>query len=420
MSRRRSPAAAAVVTGALLLAACASSDEPSAEPVDIFGGLRGVDADLFVESLRGAPSLEAIDIDYVGSQDFVDDLIARTENDGDPPDIALVPQPGVIAELVEQGLVVDLDDETLAAIDEHLTAQSKALGQLDGRQVAVPYRLTTKSLVWYRPQQFADEGWAVPTSLDELSALVEEIGSVEGRFPWCFSVQSGAATGWPATDWIEDLLLRLAGPEIYDGWVAGDVESQSEAVTASMQEFQRLVLDRGRTDEGTRGILTTLVEDSAHRFATGAPCVLYKQADLALDWFPDGTEIGPDGDVDFFVLPADSEPAPILVGGFLAVAFDDRPEVDAVMRALASPEGSAAWREEGTFVGPIGVESGPTAERLTSLLADGRTLHFDGSDSMPAPIGTSVFWGEVTRWISGAATLDQMTANLDAAFAERD
>lgn len=414
---RRRLVVAGVLAG-LLLSACSSSGDGTTEVVDIFGGIRGDDADLFVESLRSAPSLASIDVDYVGSQNFVDDLLARVELDGDPPDIALVPQPGVIRELQRQGALVDLDPATLAALDEHLGPQPRALGQLDGEQVAVPYRLTAKSLVWYRPQQFAEAGWSVPTSPADLDALIDEILASDDIAPWCFSIQSGAATGWPATDWIEDLLLSRAGPDAYDAWVGGELASQSDTVTDAISEFQRLVLGRGRAEGGTRAVLTTQVETTAERFADGAPCALLKQADLALDWFPDGTTIGPDGDIDFFLLPSDDQPTPLLVGGFLAVAFDDRPEVHAVMRALASPEGSTVWRAQGTFIGPIDVEAGDTAERITALFGDGRTLRFDGSDSMPADIGTSLFWSEVTSWISGSSTLEQMTVRLDDAFAE--
>lgn len=422
-TRRRLVASMVTVVCIAFGSSCGGDEEAIPGAVDVFGSLRGTDADLFVESLRSAPTLRNIDISYIGSQNFVDDLTTRVENDGDPPDIALIPQPGLIREFLEDGSIVPLDDATLASLDENLNPAAIALGEIEGTMVAVPYRLTAKSLVWYRPDVFAEHGWSVPQDLDGLVDLVDRIAESGELAPWCFSIESGSATGWAATDWIEDWMLRRPGPEAYDRWVAGETDFSAPSVQTALESFRSLVLEPGRVADDTRSIVLTSVEEQAAIFgADDAPCAMYKQADLALDWFPPELDVGSDGAVDFFVFPADTDPAPMLVGGFLAVAFVDRPDVNEVMRALASPAGSSVWRRAGTFLGPIESDDADTSVtgRLNTLLRDGREVRFDGSDSMPPAIGSGLFWDLISDWIAGSVTSEELAATLDEAFEEAD
>jgi alpha-glucoside transport system substrate-binding protein len=414
---------AACLVFALVLAACGGgASEPTGEVVEIFGPYRGEQADLFVASLREAPQLDGIEVRYTGSRDFVADLLTRIRDDADPPDLAVVPQPGVVAELAGLGALAPLGTATQAALDANLVEQARSLGAIDGEDVAVPYRVTVKSLVWYRPALFAERGWSVPGTWDELVALVDDIAADPGIAPWCFGLQAGTATGWAATDWVEDVVLRRQGSDVYDGWVAGTVPFADERVAAAFDAFASLVVTGGRSAGGREAILQTPVDAvAAELLAEPARCAMYKQSDLAIDWFPDGTTVGPDGDVDWFVLPgSDAGDALLVVGADLVVPFDDRPAVDAVLAVLASPEGSAAWRSTGSFVSPlagaVSSDDDSVTAQLTRLVVNADVVRFDASDAMPASVGTSPFWSAITRWVGGSLTYDALAADLDARF----
>jgi alpha-glucoside transport system substrate-binding protein len=186
--------------------------------VEVFGPYIGAEADRFAETLRPFERSSGITVRYVGSADFVDDLLRRVGEDNDPPDLAVVPQPGLIRQLASEGRIVTLGERVSAAIAANYSPAAGRFGQIDGRLYAVPFRLTVKSLVWYRPDVFAEHGWQPPKTLQELDRLVRRIQSESDLAPWCFTIGARSATGWAATDWVEDLVLRTAGPAVYQRW----------------------------------------------------------------------------------------------------------------------------------------------------------------------------------------------------------
>ncbi len=424
-SRPRGLAAVgAVVTAILAAAACGDDDGGDERSIDVFGPYLASEADAFAASLLPFELESGVRVNYTGSGDFASDLRARVENVVDRPDVAIVPQPGIVAELYLDDELVAFDEDTLAAIEASFGDDADGLDLGDG-VFALPYRESVKSIVWFRPDLFEEHGWTVPSTLDELADLVEQIEATEDApAPWCFSIFAGSSTGWPATDWIEDLVLRRAGPDAYDRWVRGELEFDSDEVRAAFDELDELVLTRGRVAGGLRAILQTEVEAaSAPLFEDPPGCVLYKQASFADSWFPDDAEIGPDGDVDFFVLPgADAdEPSPIVTAGDLVVQMSDDEAVHDLVAYLATPEGAAAWAEIGGYTSArtsVDTETyyDEVDGRFAELLTDERESRFDGSDLMPPDIGSDLLWEELTLWIAGTRSLDDLVDTIDDAY----
>jgi alpha-glucoside transport system substrate-binding protein len=426
---RRAPTT--LVAGLLALSAVACGDPTSTaidrDAIDVFGPYRGAEADNFAASLRDFERATGIEVNYTGSSDFVSDLDRRLESGLDAPDIAVIPQPGLIAELVERGLAVALDPATLAAIDQHYGERAENLTQAGPGYVA-PYRISPKSLVWYRPDVFERSGWTVPTTLDELDLLVDQIadtGTTDARTaPWCFTMAAGTATGWAATDWVEDIVLRRAGPEAYDRWTTGQLDWNDPTIREALTTVDELVVATGRTAGGLRDILQVDVTDASEpMFDDPAGCAMYKQAAFAESWFPDGTEIGEE--VDFFVLPDQGGEtlAPMLVGADSLVQFSDDDRVDQLMAYLVSPEGGSEWARRGGYISArtsVDVDTYYTAtdRRFAALLIDGRDLRFDASDLMPPDIGAGLLWTEITAWVAGTSSLDQFVTTIDDALAE--
>jgi alpha-glucoside transport system substrate-binding protein len=417
MTRRRW--VALVVAIGTISAACTDVDDTSNDStVTVFGPYVGNDADRFAGVIADFESATGIDVAYTGSIDFVSDLRQRLIGN-QRPDVALVPQPGVVDDLIDESVIVPLAPGPFQAVRDAFDEDDLADLPWNPRFV-VPYRSNTKSLVWYRPAVFTDNGWAVPQTLGELDRLATEIEEAGDIVPWCFSIFAGSATGWPATDWIEDLVLRREGTDVYERFAAGELSWQSEAVREAFGEFRDLVLDDARVVGGTRGILQTEVPNaSAPLFDDPPGCAMYKQASFAEDWFPAGTEIGPGGDVDFFVLPGVSAADTLLVaGGDGAVGFDDRPDVNAFLAFLASADGGRAWATDGGFVSErVDVDIDDyyvdTDGLVAELLRSDAVTRFDASDTLPAEIGSGLLWELITLWVEGSVTLDGLLATMD-------
>ncbi len=422
MSARRP--IAALFAAALVLAACGGSDSTANGPVvDVFGPYRGAEADALADSVGALERDAGIDVRYVGSADFVVDLQNRLVGD-EQPDIAIVPQPGLVRLLDDLDLLVPHGDATQALLDDG--ARFVDLG-VDAVDVALPYRTTIKSLVWYRPEVFSDNGWSVPRTLLELERFVDQISATTDIAPWCFSIASGAASGWPATDWVEDIVLRLHGPEVYDDWSDGVIEFGDERIVEAFELVDRLLLEDGAVVGGRRALLQTdVIEAGLPLFDDDPGCAMYKQASFALDWFPGSPSVGPDGDVDAFVLPgldADT-PAPLVVGGDHVVAFDDRAEVDrTVARLLDGGADSELTGDDGYLSGRVDLLAdarSPSARRLAEVLGEERTTRFDASDAMDPRFGTDVIWSAMVTWMSAADTLRGVLDGLDEQRAALD
>ena len=422
----RRPVSLALVAACLALAAgCAGAHDRRADDrprVDVFGPYLGREADAFAASLATFSRETGVRVAYTGSADFAGDLRQRTAGGVDAPDIALVPQPGLIAEMIRNGELTRLDPATSRSVGENYDLTRADLGGGAGSFV-VPYRVSVKSIVWFRPDVFRDHGWTVPRTLDELGELAGAIDGTPGIAPWCFSLFSGSSSGWPGTDWVEDLLLRRSGRDAYERWTSGDLRFDSPEVRAAFDEFGRTVLGPSRIAGGLRAVLETPIPEAWEPLLDDQPgCALYKQASFAASWFPEGTAIGPQGDIDFFVLPGvrAGVAAPVVVAGDGAVQFNGRDEVDRLMTYLATPDGARAWAAEGGYISARTSVDPRTYypevdQRFAELLREDRAAPFDASDRMPPAIGSDLLWRQMTAWVSGAVSLDELVAVMDAA-----
>jgi alpha-glucoside transport system substrate-binding protein len=396
--------AALVVT--VLGSGCASSQPVEGEPLVVFANWRGEDADAFRSTLERFEQDTGIEVRYTGSASFATAIRERVE-EGDPPDVALFPQPGVVRDLVEQGYIVPLPDDVRAAALTDVVPSVGDLAEAFGDLDSVIYRLNVKSLVWYRPEAFAENGYEIPSTWDELVDLSNTM-IANGQTPWCLGVSAFAASGWPATDWIEDIVLRLGNTTIYDGWVEGTVPFTDGDIGAAFDAFSNLVLADRRVSGGPRGVLnTTPARAQDPMFADPPGCLMYRQASFQVTNLPEGLQIGPTGDVDVFVLPGPGadEPAPLLVGGSIAAAFTDRSETWLLMDFLASAEAGGSLQSGGGHVSPHAAVP-PSSygdafdRRIAALLLTADEVRFDASDSMYSPVGTRSFLDAMTQFIA--------------------
>ena len=365
-----------------------------------------------------------------GSNDF--ESLARTRvGAGNAPDVMLHPQPGLLEDFYNQGVVQPLDFLDVAEVDGNMVGGLSELGTFDDTYYAQAMRLSLKSLVWYNPNTFEAGGYEIPETWDDLLALSDQMVA-DGVAPWCIGIESGDATGWVATDWVEDILLRTIGPDAYDEWVAGDLDFASDEVSGALEDYLVPIWTNddyvfgGRQQIAREGFGTSV----AGILGDDPECGLHRQAT-----FIEGNiaEVAPDGvfgeDYDFFYLPGIEEEFgnPTMGGGDFAALYTDNGAAATFIEYLSTAESGEAWAALGGFLSPFAptfddsIYPSDSARRASEILANADSFRFDGSDLMPGDVGSSSrsgsFWIEMTNWVTGQTELDEALANIDELYA---
>ena len=403
----------------------AAEDEPAGDVViNTFAMLGDDDALRFKDTIKSFEEETGYEVVIETSQDTAQ-LTVRAEA-GTLPDVILFPQPGLMADFAREGHLVPLDDAIdMDAFREAYSDTWIDLGSVDGSLYAVPFRLSVKSLVWYPRDDWEATGYEFPETWDELMALTDQMVA-DGRTPWCIGMESGAASGWPGTDWIEDIMLRTAGAEKYDQWVAGELKFDSPEVRRAFETLGELVFDDQRVLGGPTTVATTFFGDSPIPMFEDPPgCWLHHQATFIAGYLPEdvvGENIA-DQFIAFYLPPIDEEHGrPVLGAGNMMAAASDRPEVQEFLQFLATPEAFETWVKDGNFISahqgvPLDWYPDEIMRSQAEILLNADTFRFDGSDLMPGEVGTGSFWAEMINWVTGQ-DLDTTLQNIDATWPE--
>ena len=353
-----------------------------------------------------------VTVKYEGDKDFEKNLPQRAQS-GNLPDLAYIPQPGLLQTMVDTGKTLPANKTVSDFVDKYFGEDWRKYGSVDGELYAAPLGANVKSYVWYSPTKFTEKGYKVPTTLDELMTLTEKIAADDAAAkPWCAGFGSGTATGWPGTDWLEDMLLRTADKETYDKWVEHEIPFNDPKVVEALGKVSAILKDPKYVNGGfgdVGSIATTTFQDGGQPILTGK-CYLHRQASFYAANWPAGTTVAEDGDVWAFYLPSkDTSSKPVLGGGEFVATFSDKPEVQAFAAYLASPEWANAkakateggWVSANKELDPANLKSA-IDQQSAKLLQDPATVfRFDASDMMPSAVGAGTFWTEMTNWVKG-------------------
>ena len=398
----------------------------SGQSLTIFGPWLQPEDEIFSSMLAYFEEATGVDATYTGSDGFEQQIVIDAEA-GSPPNIAVFPQPGLAATLAAQGLLSPLGDDAAAWVGDNYAAGSSwvDLGTYADENGADQfygffYNVNVKSLVWYVPENFEDAGYEIPQTMEELIALSEQM-IADGETPWCIGLGSGPATGWPATDWVEDIMLRTQSPADYDAWTTNELPFNDPKVIQAIETFGMFARNDDMVAGGSGAVGSTDFRDSpAGLFTSPAQCYMHRQASFIPAFMPEDVVIGVDA--DFFYFPSFEEldlGNPVLGGGTLMAVTQESEAATAFMEFLQQPLAHEIMMAQTGFLTPhsgVNLEAykDDTLRGQGEILLNATTFRFDGSDLMPGAVGAGSFWTGMVDYVGGASAEDVANAIQDS------
>ncbi len=385
------------------------------EQVTVFGPWIGPDQVLIESVLAYFAEATGADVRYTGSDNFEQQVMIDAEA-GSAPNVAVFPQPGLAADMARRGFLTPLGEETAGWLKDNFAAGQSWVdlatfpNETGAEELyGMPFKIDVKSLVWYLPENFEDAGYEVPGSMEELKALTDQIVE-DGETPWCIGLGSGGATGWPATDWVEDMMLRTQPAEVYDQWVTNEIPFDDERVVAAIEEFGYFARNDAYVAGGAGAVASTDFRDSPKGMFSSPPqCYLHRQASFITAYFPEGTVVGEGGDADFFYLPSYASKElgdPVLGAGTMFAVTKESKGAMALIEFLKSPIAHELWMAQEGFLTPhkgvnTDLYSSDSLRGMGEILLNATTFRFDGSDLMPGGVGAGAFWTGMVDYAGG-------------------
>ena len=407
----------------------ANAPDLSGQSITISGPWLAPEDGYFDNMLAYFEAATGADVSYVGSDSFEQQIVIDAEA-GAAPNIAVFPQPGLAADLASRGLLAPMPESMAGWVAENYGAGQSwvdlgtfADAEGNDQLFGFFFNVNVKSLVWYNPENFEDAGYDIPESMEDLRALTEQMVA-DGETPWCIGLGSGAATGWPATDWVEDIMLRTQPADVYDAWTTNEIPFNDERVVAAIEEFGWFARNDAHVAGGAGAVASTDFRDSPQGlFASPPQCYMHRQASFVPAFFPEDVEFGVDADFFYFPSYAGKDLGnPVLGGGTVMAITDPSDGASALMEFLQLPIAHEIMMAQTGFLTPhngvnLDAYLNDTLRKQGQILINATTFRFDGSDLMPGGVGAGTFWTGMVDYTGGAdaqAVADEIQASWDA------
>ena len=420
----------ALITVGLVVAACQPASTPSASgspgqiggTVSVLATWGGSEQDSFLAMVKPFEDQTGVKVQYEGTRDNA--VLTTRIQGGNPPDLAGLPGPGLMAQLAKAGKLIDLGNVLdMNAMKSQYSDSFIKLAQVDGKQVGIFIKAALKGPIWYNPKAFSAKGYTVPKTWDDLTSHSKKIAD-SGTTPWFIGLESGAASGWPGTDWPEDIVIRQSGPDVYDSWWQGKTKWSSPEIKKAFQTWGTIIADPKMVLGGKSAMVATAFGDSGNPMFTNPPkCYMHHQASFITDFFTKANPaLKPGDDFNFFMTPdIDSKYAGAVTGaGDLFGMFKDTPQARALIKYLTTPQAQAIWVKRG---GALSANKQVTdypdkisADSAKALTSAG-VFRFDASDLMPEAMNQA-FWKAVLDYVNDPSKLDSILTSLDKVQAD--
>ncbi len=396
--------------------------------VTIFGGYAEADSEAFQAGLDAFGAENGIEITFTSLASFDTDIKVKIEA-GQEPDIALWPQPGGLKDLADY--LVPLEDVIdLAGPLGTLVPGWESIATVDGQIYGLPVSANMKSLVFYNPTAFSANGYEVPTTEAELVALEEQIKSDGSGYPWCAGIESGGATGWAFTDWMEQYVLAFHGGDAYAKWVSGELSFESPEVKQAADYVTARLLAEGQVNGGGVAMAADSFGNTAPLFDLGGKaagqCFMLRQGSFITGFMPDAIQAeiaaGDYSNVNVFPLPMpEGANQAVIGGGDIAAVFDGHVDQDvALVASFIYGDQLAQYMVSNGALSPHKTfDTALYPNALTQIIGEGMAnatlFGFDGSDQMPAEVNAE-FWLSGTDYVSGRVTWEEAAAKIASAY----
>ena len=418
----------------LILGACGGASLEG-EEVTITGALIGEDQEGFRANFESFTEETGIVVTYQGSDNFEQEIQIQMES-GDTPDFALWPQPGAVVDAASRGMLTSLEDLgiDLDGYKTNFSSYLVGLGTVDGVIYGGANAANLKSIVWYQPAEFEARGYAVPETWDAMIALADQIVA-DGMNPFCFGMYSNGASGWLATDWMEDIMLRTGnGTASYDQWVTNELKFEDPIVKNAATLLSQIMHTENYVVGGTDAIVSTYFGNAQDpmfsKDANGNPgCFMHRQASFIPAFWPEANQAEAGIETTVFPFPVidASLPKAALGAGDMWGAFNDRDATKAVAEYMLSENfhaAAAAMPNNARLSAHTGFDTSQYSKDINRILGDiiadalaADAFRFDASDLMPPEVGAGSFWKEMMNLaVEGPGYIDTALANIDTSW----
>lgn len=411
-----------------LLAACgggATSSVIQSKTVDLLTTWGDGELDSFKAVIAPFESKEGITITIESTRDVNATLTTRLAG-ANPPDIAVLPNPGKMQQLASQKHLIELDSFLdMGRVHSDYSSAWTDLGSYNGHLYAIFYKTANKGTIWYSPSQFQNNGYQIPTTWDELITLSTQIAG-SGKFPWSMGVQSGSASGWPGADWIAQIYLNESGPKMYDKWVAHSIPWTDASIKSAFQKFGQIAGGSHYINGAPQSILATNFQPASYLpFDSPPQAYMYYLGDFT-EGFITGQfkSLTPGTDFNFFPFPTiNSQYKGAVTGGAdLVTALRNTTAVQKLITYLETASAQEIWVKRGGFTSPnkqVSQSAYPDAVAKASAqqLQGASIYRFGADDLMPSAV-EDAFWKAVLAYIATPDQLDSILSGVEAIAAQ--
>jgi alpha-glucoside transport system substrate-binding protein len=411
--RRRFHYFAPIAVILLVLAACGTSSPAAGDgkTVTVIGTWTDAEQESFLAMVKPWEDDTGNTVKYQGTRS-INDILAAGIPTGVLPDLAGLPGPGQMAEYAAAGALQPLDDVLDIATYKDETSKALVdLGQVDGKTYGVFVKASVKGLIWYNPSLHDYSGSAPATFADLTSMGTSNQGNADSL--WCLGIESGDASGWPATDWIEEILLHQAGPDVYNQWWQGQIPWTDPQIKSAFETYMSVV------DSSYGGGTNAVASDPL--FASPPGCEFFHQASFitGLGAFADKTA---GTDYNAFAFPGFGNDFDTAVegAGDLFGMFHATDAAKSLMKYLVTAEAQDIWVARG---GALSANKNatsypdPISGVMGGMITNAQQLVFDASDQMPTDMNAA-FWSHMVSLTAGSETIDEALAALDTVAAD--
>jgi alpha-glucoside transport system substrate-binding protein len=412
------------LSAVLTAVACGTGSTQNAGSVKVMGTWSGEEQASFMAVMKPFTDQTGIKLQYEASRDQ-DALLTTRVAAGNPPDLAAAPSPTLLTTFAKQGKVIALNNIVdMAALQSEVSKTWIDLGEPlnDGKLYQIYSWVSLKGLIWYDPKNFQAKSYNVPKTWDDLLSLQSTIKS-GGTTPWCIGLESAAASGWPGSDWVKEIVLSQAGPTVYDNWWQGKQKWSSPEITKAWTTWGQIL---GQNDSNVYGgaktmASTNFADAGTPLFQNPPKCYMHNQASFITSFFKSANPSVVAGtDYNFFPLP-DITPqfaGAHVVAGDAWSMFHDTSQARQMMKYLTTAAAQEIWVKRGGKISPnnkVSLDSypDPLSKSTAQILVATKIGKYDAGDLMPADM-KNAYWAAVLKYAADQNSLNSILANLDA------